>query len=189
MTQTNFMKNVALIGLFGAGLLLAGCSSVPTEVDKGPVKASTFSFMAARPRTPDFAESDAAVHAMIQQSIARDLAAKGVKQVASGGDVIVPYLIIVGNNASTTAINDYFGYGPEAEALHQKAQDAYSGAKTREYFDAGTLLIDIVDAKTQKLLYRTYVTKPLLKNPTPEARAARIQEAVDEALKTLQIAH
>jgi hypothetical protein len=109
--------------------------------------------------------------------------------VASGGDVIVAYLVIIGNNASTEAISTYFGYGRDASGLHDKAQDAYAGSKNPNYFEAGTLLIDIIDAKTYKLLKRSYVTRPLLRNPTAEVQAFRFQEAVDEALWDVRIAH
>jgi DNA polymerase III epsilon subunit-like protein len=109
--------------------------------------------------------------------------------VASGGDVIVAYLAIIGNNASTEAISTYFGYDRDTAALHDKAQDAYAGSKNPNYFEAGTLLIDIIDAKTNKLLKRSYVTRPLLRNPTAEVQAFRFQEAVDEALWGVRIAH
>jgi hypothetical protein len=118
----------------------------------------------------------------------RNLADKGLTKVASGGDVIVAYLVIVGNNASPEAVNDYFGYGRDAAALEDKAQDAYSSSKNPNYFEAGTLLVDIVDAKTYKVLKRAYVVRPLLSNPTAEVRAERIQEAVDAVLKDLRIA-
>ena len=53
---------------------------------------------------------------------------------------------------------------------------------------AGTLLVDIIDAKTYKLLKRSYVARPLLRNPSAEVRAERIQEAVDAVLKDVRIA-
>ena len=64
----------------------------------------------------------------------------------------VAYLIVVGNNVTTSTINDYFGYGPDAAALEDKAQKAYTEGKQRGFFEAGTLLIDIVDSRTNKLL-------------------------------------
>ena len=125
---------------------------------------------------------------MIQDAISRNLEGKGLTKLASGGDVTVAYLIVVGDNVSTEAISTYFGYGRDDTALLTKAEDAYTSSSNPNYFQAGTLLIDIIDAKTFKLLKRSYVTRPLLRNPTAEARAARIQEAVDAALKDLQIA-
>ena len=108
--------------------------------------------------------------------------------MASGGDVTVAYLIIVGNNASTVAIHDYFGYGRDYSELQDKAQNAYDSSKNPNYFEAGTLLVDIIDGKTYKLLKRSYVTRPVLKNPTVQARAENIQAAVDEVLSGVRIA-
>lgn len=110
-----------------------------------------------------------------------------MRQVASGGDLTVAYLVIVGNNASTEAINTYFGYGRDVTALHEKAQSAYTGSKNPSYFEAGTLLVDILDTRSFKLLERNYATRPVLRNPTAEVRAANIQDAVNEVLKGVRI--
>lgn len=169
-------------------LLLGGCSSTPTKVDKGVIHASTFSFVSAGARTAEFAENRGEVHTMIQQALAKNLAAKGVKAAASGGDVTVAYLLIVGNNVSTVSVADYFGYGRDTSGLQDKAQDAYSANKNPNYFEAGTLVIDVIDGRTYKLLWRTYITKPVLRNIPAEVRSARIQEAVDEALADLRVA-
>lgn len=184
------MKYSFLVLLNLAALLVAGCNTTPTKVDRGPIHAATFSFM---PKgfspEPDFADTRESIHVMIHDSIARNLAAKGVAKVDSGGDVIVAYLVIVGNHAMTESINTYFGYGRNANALHDQAQDAYNDSKTPYQFEAGTLLVDIIDAKTYRLLKRSYVTRPLLRNPSAEVRAGNIQEAVDAVLKDVRIAY
>ena len=183
------MKYSLLVTLNLAALLVAGCSSAPAKVDTGPIHAATYNFIDKTPSmTPEYADRREQVHALIQDSISRNLASKGLGKVVSGGDVIVAYLVIIGNNASTEAISTYFGYGRDAAALHDKAQDAYASSKNPNYFEAGTLLIDIIDAKTYKLLKRSYVTRPLLRNPTAEVQAFRIQEAVDKALWDVRIA-
>jgi len=184
------MKSSLVLTLSLAALLAAGCSSAPTKVDTGPIRAATFSFIASGPQpAPEFADNREQIHAMIQDSISRNLAGKGLSKVASGGDVTVAYLVIVGNNASTEAIYTYFGYGRDFAALQDKAQTAYSNSKNPNYFEAGTLLVDIIDAKSYKLLKRSYVARPLLRNPSAEVRAERIQEAVDAVLKDVRIAH
>jgi hypothetical protein len=66
--------------------------------------------------SPEYADSREQVHALIQDSISRNLASKGLSRVPSGGDVIVAYLVIIGNNASTEAISTYFGYDRDAAA-------------------------------------------------------------------------
>ena len=182
------MKHTCLLSVVLTGLLLAGCST-PTRVDKGPVKAQTFNFInGGVAPTAEFADKREVVHKTIQDAITQNLTGKGLRKVDSGGDVTVAYLVIVGNNASTESISTYFGYGRDAAELHDKAQDAYAGSKNPNYFEAGTLLIDVVDAKTFKLVKRNYVVRPILSNPTAEVRAAYIQAAVDEVLKDLRIA-
>jgi hypothetical protein len=183
------MKYSFFVTLNLAALLIAGCSSTPTKVESGTIRAATFSFIAKTPGSAlASADSREPLHAMIQAAITRDLASKGLTQVPTGGDVVVAYLVVVGNNASTESISTYFGYGRDATALHDKAQDAYSANKNPNYFEAGTLLVDIIDAKTYKLLKRSYVTRPLLRNPTADVQAERLQEAVDAVLKDVRFA-
>jgi hypothetical protein len=184
------MKYSCSLMLTLAALLLAGCSTAPTHVDKGPIRAATFNFIDGGSKAaPGFADNREQVHATIQEAITRNLASRGLSRVPAGGDVTIAYMIIVGNNGSTEAISTYFGYGREdASALHEKAQEAYSSSKNPNYFEAGTLLIDVVDGKTFKLLQRSYVTRPLLQDASAAVRVERIQEAVDTALKGLEVA-
>ena len=94
------MKQTFLLPLILTGLLIAGCSSTPTRADKGPIKARTFSFInGGVPPAAEFADKREAIHKTIQDAITQNLAAKGVSKVASGGDVTVAYLVILGNNA------------------------------------------------------------------------------------------
>ena len=167
-----------------AALALTGCSSVKTTVDHGPVKARTFSFLDPGSRTmPDYADTRQQIHAMIQQALMQNLAAKGVTHVASGGDVTVAYLPIVGNNAATTSLNRYFGYNSDADALvNQVHKEQTVKNDDRNYFEAGTLVIDFLDPHTSKLLVRRTIQAQVLRDLTAETRAARIQAIVDQAL-------
>lgn len=177
------MKRNSLLLLAAGALLLAGCSSTPSQVNTGLIRARTFSFVDPGPKTPPtYADNRQVVHTMIQDAITKHLAAKGVSRVPTGGDVTVGYLVIVGNNASTASINDYFGYGGDASALHEKAQAAYTASKNPNYFEAGTLVIDVTDAKTFKLIQRGHATRPVIRELPTDARAARLQEVVDEIL-------
>lgn len=183
------MKLKQLLILAAGVLALGGCSSTPTKVDSGSIRARTFSFVGRNTKpSPAYADNRQAIHPMIQAAITKNLAGRGVSTSASGGDVTVAYLIIAGNNASVTSINDYFGYGEDAAALLDKAYKANTGSKNPNFFEAGTLVIDIIDSKSFKLLKRGYATRPILRNLPDDARAARIQEVVDEILRDLRIA-
>ncbi len=183
------MKNWSCILLATVAGLLAGCSSTPEKVDRGPISAKTFSFVSRANRpAPGYTDDRQAVHAMIQEAITKNLSNRGLSKVESGGDVTVAYLVIIGNNASTAAISEYFGYGPDAAALAEKAHKAYTKSKTPNYFEAGTLVIDLIDSKSYKLLSRHEATRPILRELPANGRAERIEEVVDDILRDVRIA-
>ena len=181
----NPIKTLAVIG----SLSLAGCASAPMHVDTGPIHARTFSFVRSNaPSDAQYDQKRQAIHAMIQQAITSNLAGKGLSRVDSGGEVTVTYLIVAGNNVSTMAISDYWGYNGDASAI----QDAIHKSQTIKnenpnYFEAGTLVIDIIDSNSYKLLKRASVQRPVLRNVPAEIRQEHIQQAVDEALSDLRV--
>jgi hypothetical protein len=182
------MKINLLLILSSGVLLLSACSSTPAKVDAGAIHARTFSFVERGPKPyPAFVDKRQPVHDMIQEAISKNLAARGVTRVASEGDITVAYLVIIGNNASTTSVRDYFGYGRDTTELEEKAYSAYNSTETPNYFEAGTLLIDLIDSKSYKLLKRGYATRPALRNVSEQARATTIQGAVDEILRDLRL--
>jgi uncharacterized protein DUF4136 len=164
------------------GLILGGCSSTPTKVSTGTIQARTFNFV-SRQSGADYSDKREAVHKSVQRAITNNLAGRGVTRVQSGGDITIAYLIIKGDNVSTEAIRDYFGYSDDLGNLHDIAHDKYMGHGARDHFEAGTLLIDIVDGKSSKLLKRGYATRPISPNLSADALDARIHEAVDEILR------
>ena len=182
------MKPILLSFLATVALIVAGCSSTPTRVEGGPIRARTFNFVASGAKAvPSYADRREAIHTTIQEAITHNLSARGLARVPSGGDLTVAYLLIVGNNASTASLDDYFGYGRDSSALQEKATAAYSASKNPNFFQAGTLVVDLIDSRSFKLLSRGYTTRPVMANLTPEARADRIQEAVDEILSRLRV--
>jgi hypothetical protein len=184
------MKCSFFVTLNLAALLAAGCSSTPTQVGTGRIHAATFSFVQGRPAPPEYAEQRAHIHTLIQNAITANLAGKGLPRVANGGDVFLAYLVILGNNVATTDVDDYFGYGRDSDALLDKAHQKFAvDSKNPNPFVAGTLVIDVIDAKTFKLLYRNYVARQVLRNISDDVRTERIQEAVDAVLQDVRIAH
>ena len=187
------MKIVLKLFITGACslvLALAGCSSTPSTKSAASIQAYSFNFMrnGAMP-SANYSENRQQVHQMIQDAITRNLTQKGLSRSSGAANITVAYLVIIGNNASTAAINDYFGYDRGEVELQDKAQKAYDSSKNPNYFEAGTLVIDIIDSQTNKLLKRSHVTRPVLRNTPEDVRKERIQEAVDTALQDLRIGH
>jgi len=183
--HSNHRPCAALLGCLLLAGLVAACSSVKTQVDNGPVKARTFSFLnVAGRQAPASAEDGQQAHAIVQQAIISNLAAKGVSNVPSGGDVTVAYLIVVGNNTTTTSLNSYFGYTADSDAFVSKIHSEQTGTGgERGYFESGTLVIDFVNPATSKVLQRRSIQAEVLRNLTMEKRTARVQGIVDQALK------
>lgn len=184
------MKLPTVCFLSATVFVLAGCSSTPTRVDHGPIKAKTFSFINTGTKpAASFADNRAEIHPRVQEAISKTLAANGLTKVSSGADLQVGYLIIISGGVSTTAIDDYFGYDMATADLQTKAHDAFVvGKKNRTPYPAGTLVIDLVDTKSYRLLRRNFVCRPMLKDLPMDERVARLQEAVDEALQGLRLA-
>ena len=191
--KSHWLKPAIAIGCvtaLAALLTLAGCSSTPSmQVDTGPVRAGTFNFVNNKASAiAQREERRQAVHAMIQEAIAENLTARGFQRVNGQADVAVAYLVVVGNGAATVAIDDYFGLGRDGEEIGSKAHDVSTQAvKGPNYSEAGLLVIDLLDPTTSKLLKRTSVVRPVLRNAPADIRKENIQEAVTDALQSLQV--
>jgi len=183
------MKPILLVTCAAGLLTISGCSSFKTNVDNGPVRASTFSYMTpgsalASQRATEYAS----LHSMVQDAITRNLAAKGLNPLPAGGDITVAYLIIVDNNGVTTALDEYFDAIGDAADLVDKVHSAEgSNSAARNTFGAGTLVIDLIDSRSSKLLWRNTIQRDILRNPTVEVRAARLQETVQTSLQRLTV--
>jgi hypothetical protein len=137
---------------------------------------------------PGYAEERKEAHAMVQQALVQNLAKRGVSHVPSGGDISVAYLIVVGNNGATTSLNSYFGYSDDSEAILEKVHAEQTDKNSsRGYLESGTLVVDLVDPKSSKLLQRRSIRAQVLRNLTTQDRTTRLQAIVDQALQDLPL--
>lgn len=177
-----------LFALLVSAAALCGCST-PTRVTTGRIQAATFSFIRLSKKDADFSDQRLAVHEAVQAAIVKNLESKGLAFAKEGGDVTVAYLLIVGNNVATKAINDYFGYDRDDYELAERAHRAIAvQGQNPNYVEVGTLLIDVLDGRTHKLLARNFAYSELLRDLPDDVRAVRLQEAVDHILRDVQIA-
>jgi hypothetical protein len=102
---------------------------------------------------------------------------------------MIAYLVVIGDRTSTQAVDTYFGRGRLYGDLLNEAFKAYTHASNPTNLEAGTLLIDVLDGRTAAVVWRNYVTRAVLQNPSPELRATHIQGAVDEAMRGLRFTH
>jgi hypothetical protein len=175
---------------------LLGCSSIPTQVNEGTLRAKTFSFMKFKGKgdAPSYSENLVKAHKAIQAAITEQMESRGVERVEDGGDLTVGYMFIVASNLMTVAVDDYYGYGEDRDALLKKAskrakehreEDAVS--RVREIYRAGALFVDVLDSKTHELMYRNYASRELLTDASSNVQEERVRKVVEEALADLRV--
>lgn len=178
------MKILTLISAAAITLALHACS--PTvDMPKGTSKGYNSARMVKR--TPNssivLTSKEKKVHRMVQNSIKNQFTSHGKAYNQANADLVVGYLIIAQNNAMTTSYAEYFGYGRDADGItdiaHKKG--VIDGVRP-DFFKRAGLLVDVIDAKTNKLVYRNIYVGDIVTGVSDSARAERINSAVNQAL-------
>jgi hypothetical protein len=165
---------------------LAHVSCMPNvDMPKGTSKGYASARLIQRdPNLPSSTNpTEKQVHGMIQKSLAKTFSSKGMSYGKGGADLIVAYMVIYQEPGMTADYRDYFGYGRDANNIVETAHDrGVLDNKRPDYFRQAGILIDIIDARTNKLVYRKLAKGDVVVGAGPSTRAARIDAAVAEAL-------
>jgi len=172
--------------LLGAGLALAitACSTVDVSTSRDPqvdlTQYHTFNFKhSAAPAAAGSLER--ADQALVEEAVARELEARGYALGGAPDLAISVYLRRVEGSYDKRAPST--GEGSVAYNL-QKYYGFYYGyerswaGKDRVDYQEGSLIIDLVDAGKQQLVWQGVAKGVLFQNRTPEQIAERIREAV-----------
>ena len=166
-------------------LALAGCSSISVNHDYDThadfTTYQTFAWMERSQEMPANAEqaeqSSDLLDRRIRGSIEGELAHRGMAQVTgSEADLLVVYHLGTQEKVQVTDwgysySNYYWGYGGRQIDVYQYTQ--------------GTLIIDLVDAGTQNLVWRGSGTKTIDRTQkSPEQLQANIDEAVGRIMQS-----
>ncbi len=140
----------AVFVLMGMMLLFAGKSSaqqVKTDYDRNANFAQYKTYSWEQVKTKDALDVD-----RIKTAVNSALAAKGWTQVDSGADVCIVAIEITRNQQTLNTFYDGFGGG---WGWRRFGGGGFGEATTTtETYKVGTLVVDLFDAKTKKLLWR-----------------------------------
>ncbi len=89
----------------------------------------------------------------IVNAIKADLSAKGFKYVESNGDLTINAITILKDKQSVSAITNYYGYGGLYRPYGYYGGLGNTSVTTYSYKD-GSLTIEMVDAKTTKMVWQ-----------------------------------
>jgi len=177
------MTTIRLLLASTLALLLAGCS---TSVDMPRGTSKGYSSARLIKRNPNASITDATerkVHGMIQGAIEKQFQALGLGYGQPGADLTVAYLVLYQEPGMTAQYDDYFGYGRDANAITDKAHQAGAvEGKRPDYFERAGIVIDVLDAKTNELVYRNYAAGDVVRSASDSTRRERINGAVAQAL-------
>ena len=171
-----------LLGL--ALLLAAGCSSFAVEHDYDPqadfARYRSWYWLPPSP-SGDPRADNALVDARVRAAVENALAARGFTQTSTGeGDLGIGYHIAIEGKLDVRTIDHYYGYGP---GWGYYGGPGRVGSETYvDQYDEGTLILDLVDSRSRKLVWRGSASARLREGLTPQEREERTQEAVDAIL-------
>ena len=180
-----------LAAVGAAALVFAGCDSgngptVKTDYDKSVNFAQyhTFAFqkgrIVTRLGTPD--PNNTLVADRIQAAVVNQFQQKGLSETTQNPDLVATYVAgaktkqEIENLGPQPYFSPYFG-GPFGFERGGYYGAGYNQFYTNTYTE-GTLILDLMDTRTKKLVWRAYVTGPVDK---PDQKA--INGAVAAALK------
>jgi hypothetical protein len=156
-------------------LLVAGCAGGPKldfdyDHDADFARYRTYGWAAGGPGV----RVNPVVHKIIVTGVDEQLAKKGLARVDSTPDAFVTYH---GGSAEETVVDtDFYGYG-YGPGWYAGGAPAPSSAPVTKY-SRGTLIVDLWDARTKRLIWRGIATDIRSDDPAVNAEKARV--AVDE---------
>lgn len=167
-----------------AASFLASCST-GVDMPKGSSKGYHSARLVQRdPKARAITDStEKQVHGMVQKSIASQFHSKGLAYGKAGADLTVAYMVVYQEPGMTATYDEYFGYGRDSGEISDVAH--VRGAVDNErpdFFRQAGIVIDVIDTRDHKLVYRNFAKGDVIKGASPSTRAARIDAAVAQAL-------
>jgi hypothetical protein len=172
-------------------MLAAACATMRVSVEEGPEaeQASAWYETYAWLPTPrrDESHGNPLVEANLKQTVDRGLAAKDFRRVSPSDhpDFLVGWHATTRERTQVEEINPYWGYhwspvfGPPPS--YGGAARGPGGATAAEY-ERGTVILDIIDARSNELVWRGTVKAHLGANPSARDTEKKVSNAVDKIL-------
>lgn len=160
-------------------LLMAACAStmrvsshVDRGVDFGRYRTYTWGPADALPTGDPRLDGSPRFKDQLQGEVDRQLALKGIGLAGTGQpDLLIHYHAAVNERLDVSGLDENYVYGGEVRA-----------------YDAGTILLDVIDARTQRLIWRGWAQGALTDMlDNDEAMTRRLRESVRKMLDQLPL--
>lgn len=172
-----------------AMLSVSACSTLRTSTDFDPAvnfdNYKTYAWVKATDKEAKSAyHLDGLMDQRVREAVDNQLVSKGISKVESDkADILVNYLTKVDKKINVDTFNTHYGYNP----YYGPRWGAWGGTMgttqttVREY-EVGTLIIDLIDNKTSKLIWRGSVADTIRDKNTPQERVQVVNEAIGQVM-------
>jgi hypothetical protein len=182
------VKTILMLAMLA--LPMAGCSTVKVSTKELPGAAQTIAgyttYAWLPPRSRDEMHGHPFVEAHLKQAVDGDLAAKEYRRVerSENPDFMIGWHVTTAASTSAEAINPYWGYtwGPPFGPPSGYGGGLAPPGTHAPYYEQGTLVLDIVDARSNKLLWRGAARADLGAGVMGSDTHKKVHKAVDKIL-------
>jgi len=171
----------SLLGLALAAL--AACSSTTVDVRVNPgLDLATYEVYSwlplAREGTGDPRFDDALIHSQIMGAVEQELSTRGYV-LSQGGeaDFLIAYHVAIQRQMHSSVMYEDYGERPGWSWATPTTQVTS--------YDEGTLIIDMLEARTRKIVWRASLQARVDSDASPNKRKKRIVKAVAKMMKSL----
>ena len=183
------MKALSVIALAAIALPLAACSSGPTvQSDFDPSfnfsQLNTYSWAVRTDAGKDPAVYNNIIETRVKEAVNQALQAKGFREASSDPSFLVAWHGAINQQHSVQTVGTSYGYGWGWYGGWGGPGMSTSTTYVNTW-DEGTLIIDIVDPKENKLVWRGAAQGEVNKNQNdPETAQKNLNSAVDKMMAT-----
>ncbi|MCG9753701.1 DUF4136 domain-containing protein [Shewanella insulae] len=178
------MKKVIILA---AALALSACSTLKTSSDYDPKvnfdDVKSYAWVVKKTEDTTY-NLDGLMDQRVREAVDRELQMKGISKVeADSADVLVNYFTKVDKKINVDTFNTNFGYDPYYYGPGWGWGGSVHTQTTVREYEVGTLVLDMIDKETGKLIWRGSVADTIREKSTPEERV----EVVNKALAAMML--
>ncbi|MBZ4334437.1 DUF4136 domain-containing protein [Corallococcus interemptor] len=169
------------------GLGLASCAGVDVGTNYDPAAAQrindfhTYAWLSHPQQGNDSRINNDITSAQVTGAVDRDLQSRGYQKVdaSENPDFLIGWQGAIDTRLSAETVDNYWGYpwDPFWGSYYGPSQ-----TYVRQY-DVGTLILDVVDAKEKKLVWRGTAQANLGDSPSAQANGEKIEKGVNKMLE------
>lgn len=182
------MKRLGVLLVTLSALVFAGCTTQPRvetdyQADFDFSSLKTFDVAETKQDSKESILVSPFTLSHIHSSLEGELARR-YQSTATGAkpDFVVSYHVVIEEKIDPRSYNDLYGFGYYGRGYRYPSPFLYGAGTGVQVYNQGSLIIDIVDAKTEKPIWRGVSEKRLSRGMAPQQQREVLSRAVIEVI-------